>query len=310
MSSFALQNLIEEYAPHRPWCGIDKNAAKVRPLSTALTLPYMQMSNPALACWLIFDIDRPGAATAWTDADLPPPTYVATNPENGHAHLGYALAAPVCVTDAARKHPQRYLAAIEHAYMTRLRADAAFNGPLAKNPLNERWKLWEPANCPTYELGLLADYVDLPTSLPRRPKPEGYSRNCDLFEVLLAWGVRAIRGYWAPGGENRWREACIQQALALNTFTVPLGMSEVMSIGRSVSRWTWKNTTPAGFRAVQAERGQRGGIASVAARRAATEEQRSAAIVLARQGLSNRAIAAQLGVSHPTIAAWLHAGGE
>jgi hypothetical protein len=309
MSSSALRDLIEEYAPQKPWCGIEKNASRVRPLSTALTLPYMQMSNPALACWLIFDIDRPDAASAWTDADLPPPTYIATNPANGHAHIGYALAAPVCVTDAARKHPQRYLAAIEHAYMTRLRADAAFNGPLAKNPLNERWKLWEPANCPQYELGLLADYVDLPSSLPRRPRPEGFSRNCDLFEVLSAWAVRAIRGFWGPGGENRWRDACIQQALSLNTFPDPLGWNEVVGIGRSVGRWTWRNTTPAGFRAVQAERGRRGGIASGAARRAVTEEQRSAAIVLALQGLSNRAIAARLGVSHPTVAAWLRAGG-
>ncbi|WP_261542018.1 replication initiation protein [Burkholderia multivorans] len=310
MPSSALRNLIEEYAPHKPWCGIQKNTAKVRPLSTALTLPYMQMSNPALACWLIFDIDRPGAASAWTDADLPPPTYVATNRDNGHAHLGYALAAPVCVTDAARQHPRRYLAAIEHAYMTSLRADVAFNGPLAKNPLHERWMLWEPANCPMYELNVLAEYVDLPAALPRRAKPEGYSRNCDLFETLLAWAVRAIRGYWGPGGEERWREACVRQALALNTFSAPLAASEVMSVGRSVSRWTWRNTTPAGFRAVQAERGRRGGVASGAARRAASEEQRSAALTLALQGLSNRAIAARLGVSHPTVATWLKADGK
>lgn len=262
-----------------------------------------------MACWLIFDIDRADAASAWDDADLPPPTYVATNPENGHAHLGYALAAPVCVTDAARKHPQRYLAAIEHAYMTRLHADTAFNGPLAKNPLNDRWRLWEPANCPKYELSLLAEYVDLPKSLPRRPKPEGYSRNCDLFEMLFAWAVRAIRSYWGPGGEERWREVCVQQALALNTFSVPLSTSEAMGVGRSISRWTWRNTTPTGFRAAQTERGRRGGVASGAARRASNEERRSAALVLALQGQSNRAIAAQLGVSHPTVATWLNTGG-
>ncbi len=150
----------------------------------------------------------------------------------------------------------------------------------------------------------------MPTALPRRLKPEGYSRNCDLFETLLAWAVRAIRSYWGPGGEERWREACIRQALALNTFSDPLGASEVMSVGRSVGRWTWRNTTPAGFRAVQAERGRRGGVASGTACRAASEEQRSAALVLALQGLSNRAIASQIGVSHPTVAAWLNADGK
>jgi hypothetical protein len=270
----------------------------------------MQLNQPAMACWLILDIDRRGAANDWEDACLPPPTYAVTNPENGRAHLGYALATPVCLSNAGRSHPRRYLAAIEQAYLTRIGADLAFNGPLAKNPLHDDWLLWEPANCPVYELGHLADYVDLPASLPRRPKPEGYSRNCDLFQMLADWAVRAIRDCWGPGGEDRWREVCLNQALAFNTFQVPLGFSEVKGLARSVSRWTWWHTTPAGFRAFQAERGRRGGVASGMARWEASAPQRAAARRLVDEGLSLRAAAKQLGVSHPTVASWLREGGK
>ncbi|WP_412150268.1 replication initiation protein [Bordetella bronchiseptica] len=276
-----------------------------RPLAEALTLPYLQLNRTSLASWLIFDVDRPGAASAWDDGDLPVPTYVSTNPTNGHSHLGYAVSSPVCLTEAGRDHPRRYLAAIEHAYVARLRADSAFNGPLGKNPLHPRWVLWEPASCPTYELGLLAEYVDLPSSIPRSAHQEGYSRNCDLFQALLHWAVREIRNFWGESHNGSWREACIQQALALNRFEKPLGVNEVVGIGRSVARWTWVNTTPKGFQETQSIRGRRGGMSSGAARWAASAGKREIAQALAETGLSNRAIAAQLGVSHPTVGAWL-----
>ena len=263
-----------------------------------------------MACWLIFDIDRREAASAWEDAYLPPPTYIAINPSNGHAHLGYALSSPVCMTDVARSHPQRYLAAIERAYIRRLKADVAFNGPLAKNPLNDKWRLWEPANCPAYELGLLAEYVDLPKREPPRPKREGYSRNCDLFETLMFWAVRAIRNYWDTRNSDRWREDCIQKAVNLNVFQIPLGVNEAIGIGRSVAKWTWRNTTPSGFHDSQARVGRRGGVASGKSRRAASELQRAMASELAQQGLSMRAIATELGVSHPTVSSWLREGGK
>ena len=62
----------------------------------------------------------PGAHTiglwAWELAELPPPSWVAINRENAHAHLVYGLSAPVLVDHmSARDAPMRYLAAIESA---------------------------------------------------------------------------------------------------------------------------------------------------------------------------------------------------
>jgi hypothetical protein len=303
MASAALTALVQAQAPKRPYCAFVKNHAIVRRQDIALGAPYLQLNPPVHRSWLLLDIDRAGASHAWDDAGLPAPTYCAINRQNGHAHLGYALSAPVCTSDAARMAPLRYLAAIEYAYIEKVRADAAFTGPLAKNPLHPSWQVWEPANAPVYELGYLADFVDLPSK--RLPKTPGVGRNCDLFDGLRKWAYSAVRKYWRPGGEERWRTAVRLQAEALNTFAVPLGAAEVAGIARSVARRVWRWFSPAEFREVQAARGQRGGIASGAARMAASEDKRVSARLMATNGMSLRSIADQLSVGKSTVARWV-----
>lgn len=302
MASAALTALVEAHAPRRPYCAIEKNAARVRPQLVALSAPYLQLNPPAHCAWLLLDIDRRDAASAWLDAGLPPPTYVAINRENAHAHMGYALAAPVCTTDAARLAPLRYLAAIEYAYTARVGADFAFAGPLAKNPLHPLWEVWEPANAPTYELGLLAEFVDLPAKLP--PMAAGLGRNCDLFDGLRLWAYGTVRQFWRPGGEEAWREAVRRQAEALNTSAIPLGAAEVASIARSVARYVWRRFTPAAFREVQAARGRRGAASTAQVKRDRREQDVKEAIArLSVEGWlpSMRTVAKAVGCSVSTL---------
>ncbi|MBV8656426.1 MAG: replication initiation protein [Burkholderiales bacterium] len=256
MASAALIALVEAHAPRRPYCADEKHFARIRPKDTALGKRFMQLNPPAHQAWLIFDLDYPFAEFAWEDADLPPPTYIATNPENGHAHFGYALSSPVCTTMAARLDPIRYLAAIERAYMTKLRADIAFNGPLAKNPLHPCWKLWEPANAPAYELRELEEYAILSAKHAPIQRPDGVGRNCDLFDTLRNWAYRAVRDYWRPGGQRFWDEAVRRQAESFNTFLNPLNNSEVAGVARSVARYVWRRFSPAGFRERQSALGR------------------------------------------------------
>jgi hypothetical protein len=308
MASNALRALVTDRAPRKPYAGREK-IARIHKLSTALALPYLQLNRPGVVAWLVFDIDKPGAAMAWQDANLPPPTWVATNPENGHAHVGYALAGPVCTTSAARQKPIRYLAAIEDAYTSALGADRGFAGLLSKNPLHDGWKVWEPANCPAYELDVLAEYADLSKkSQKRRPADEVASlgRNCFLFDELGVWARRAIRGFWRPGGAEVWQEAVRSQAESLNMFPVPLSVSEIKSIARSVARWTWRNTTPAGFRAWQSAQGVKSG----ASRRRKREPKQTEAIRLRAAGKLNAEIALVFHVTERTIQRWLNCFAE
>lgn len=269
---------------------------------TALKAPYIQLNPPSHRAWLLLDVDHKGAASAWDDAGLPPPTFVAVNRKNGHAQIGYALAAPVCTTAAARLAPLRYFAAIEHAYTAKAGADFAFTGPLSKNPLHPLWQLWEPANAPIYELGLLAEFVKLQTKPP--PLPEGAGRNCDLFNGLRRWAYSAVRGFWRPHGEEGWREAVRKQAEALNTFAEPLGPGEVNGIARSVAKYTWRRLTPVGFREIQAERGRRGAAATIMVKRDRREQAiREAIEQLSVEGWtpSMRAVAKEVGCSISTL---------
>ncbi|RZA16687.1 MAG: DNA primase, partial [Proteobacteria bacterium] len=119
------------------------------------------------------------------------------------------------------------------------------------------------------------------------------------------WAYSAVRKFWRPGGEERWRAAVRLQAEALNTFAVPLGAAEVAGIARSVARYVWRRFSPAEFREVQAVRGRRGGIASGAARLAVNEDKRASARLMAANGMSIRSIADELGVGKSTVARWV-----
>jgi hypothetical protein len=303
MASAALVALVQAQAPKRPYCAFVKNNAVVRRREIALEAPYLQLNPPVHRSWIILDIDRSGASHAWEDAALPVPTYCAINRQNGHAHIGYALSSPVCTSNAARLAPLRYLSAIEYAYTAKVHADAAFTGPLAKNPLHPTWQLWEPANAPVYELGYLADFIDLTTK--RLPRVAGIGRNCDLFDGLRNWAYSAVREFWRPRGVDVWRAAVRLQAESLNTFTVPLSSSEVAGIARSVARYVWRHYTPTTFREVQAARGPRGGIASGAARLVANEDKRVSARLMAASGMSTRTIADRIDVGKSTVARWV-----
>lgn len=302
-ASGALRSLIESSAPRRPYCALEKDQAHIRPLSTALGEPYLQLNPPGMTAWLVLDVDRPRAAACWEEAGLPVPTFVATNPRNGHAQVGYALASPVCTTVNGRRHPVRYLAAIEAAYVEAVRADRGFNGPLGKNPLHERWKLWEPANAPRYELSMLAEHVEeLPAWVPRKREASGLGRNCTLFDELSNWAYRGVRRYWCAGGEDRWRDAVRDQADAMNAgFSVPLPDSEVRGLARSVARWVWRHITPGGFRERQAAVGALKGQQQ-------RNEKLPLCLAMHEQGRSNKSIAAALGVTPPTVANWLQRG--
>lgn len=79
--------------------------------------------------WSIFDIDRPAAALAWEDANLPPPTWAAVDRQSTKGHLVWGLSAPVLVDSPdLRQAPLRYLCAVEAAFRAKLDADKGYSG--------------------------------------------------------------------------------------------------------------------------------------------------------------------------------------
>jgi hypothetical protein len=215
----------------------------------------------------VYDIDRNGAALDWSDRNAPPPTIVAQNPDNGHAHLIYGLDVPVRTAPGAKTGPLRYAAAVDCALRALLGADHGYSGLICKNPLHPHWRVveWEPR---LYELGDLDSWLDLNAYADRRKRLPAYGlgRNCNLFEYLRCWAYRAIRQGWPEYG--RWFEACLVRAEGYDvaefagTKAGRLPASEVRATAKSVARYTHRHFSPEGFRAYQAASGRKGGKAS------------------------------------------------
>ncbi|MEE9924963.1 MULTISPECIES: replication initiation protein [Brucella] len=256
-------DLFRKQTPAGMWCSNDPAQYGQRhlPRTPALERAYID-PNPRGRVWaMVFDIDRPGAALAWDDADMPTPNWVAENPANGHVHLGYVLAAPVSRSEASRGKPLRLLARIECAMTNALDADRAYSHRLTKNPGHPRWRtFWERGQ--PYDLDELRDY--LPDNLPlriARAEAVGEGRNVALFDGLRRW---AYKNRFAYGDFDAWHAACRQYTRTLNEFAHPLPEREAMHTAKSVAKWVWVKFTPEAFAALQAARARRR-AASIAA---------------------------------------------
>ncbi len=145
--------------PYRPYC-TDDLAFGIKPnnLQKALEKSYIQINPPSQCFWLIFDVDHSLGAFAWEKANLPPPCWVAVNPDNGHSHIVYALKHPVTTSEFAHKKPLQYLAAIERGFISALNSDPNYVGLITKNPTSQKWHVFGVLNH-SYELDELAEWV-------------------------------------------------------------------------------------------------------------------------------------------------------
>ncbi|MDX9668604.1 replication initiation protein [Pseudomonas sp. P5_152] len=239
----ALGRLLSE-APYLSRCSDNKTAARVRPREYAIRHPYMQVNRYGMVSWLIFDLDHSNSLI-WDDEGLPAPNLVVRNRTNGHSHLYYAIHT-VCTTDNARSKPINYMKAIYAAFAARLVADPAYSGPVAKTPGHPWWDTAELHNH-VYELGDLADYVDLAVT-PWRSAPKlddvSHSRHCILFEQMRFFAYSIVnqqRDTGSFGAFMRLLEAFAHNHNSFHKhgFTENLPLSSLRATIRSIARWTW-----------------------------------------------------------------------
>lgn len=303
--------------PRKPYCSDDlEQGLCIRSLASAIKRPYIQANPPHLRVWSIFDVDRPGAAVLWEDQGLPPPSWAAVNRENGHAHLVWGLSVPVLVDSPdLRQAPMRYLCAVESAFRARLQADQGYSGLITKNPVHPLWKTLRGPQL-GYELGDLADWVDLPKHIPKRkPEEVGLGRNVTVFDWLRLYAYRKIRHYKLDVRNFiQWQSHLNGKALERNgDFLYPLDGREVWHIAKSVSKWVWHKfdleASDARFSELQAHRGRKGGVKGGpiggSVRSASYEGQRASARLMHAQGMSARAIARELGCSPQSVLNWV-----
>ena len=296
--------IFTENLPRRPYCTNDPHLGQtVRGTEAAMKFSHIQPNTSGKVVWLAYDVDHPDGATAWNRFSAPPPTLSIENPANGHAHLLYALEAPVPRTEAARAKPLFYLAACQEGLRRQLKADAGYSGHLCKNPVHDRWVTQSWAG--TYSMGDLSEWIVLPSpddmkKRVRDPDYAGFGRNCELYERLRIEAYRMVRKFWSPNGIQPFGDALRIRADELNAehFTELLPTAEVKSLSASIARWVWKNFNPADFRKIQSVRGTRKGQAK-------RDVLMPHVLRLIGEGRSQREVAAAVGVPVMTVNGWL-----
>lgn len=241
--------LFRKSLPAKPYTTDELGMLVIRPLETAIKNRYIQPNTPHDLRWLVYDVDRETAHYDWQDRHCPPPNFTAMNRENGHCHLFYGLEVPVWRQYGHKDAAFRYASAIDVALTTALDADPGYAKLISKNPLRQdAWEVNSYQNY-SYDLPLLADYLDLiPFEDRRRNLPGiGLGRNCTLFDRTRMWSYRNIRREWL--GEEFWMYSVGHVATAYNDFAHPLPFTEVRATSKSVGHWVWKHMSPIGFRA-------------------------------------------------------------
>lgn len=303
--------------PRNPYCTDVLGVTDIRSKTIAINKKYIQINPPYMTRYLIFDIDREEAAFAWHDNNLPAPYWTCKNPKNGHAHIVYRLKIPFCTSNMAHLEPIRYAAAIQSALVQRLKADRGYAGLLTKNPCHPHWqkRYWTEHE---YTLDELADNLDLRGHPIKGPESFGLGRNCALFDNARHWAYKTIREFWGPNYKHNWNDTVYSYVEAINAqFIVPLPISEVKAIAKSVSKWTYREFTPERFRQSQAAKGKKGGLAGLKENKAKAGRISKGGgrpdkkallpnvLELKAAGCSNRVIAESLKLSPSTISLWI-----
>jgi hypothetical protein len=295
--------------PKRPYCTDDlAHGLKVRSLDAALKRPYIQANPPHMRVWMIFDVDRQGGGLAWEEVMLPIPSWSAINRKNGHAHLVWGLRAPVLIeSDEARRAPIRFLVAVEAAFRAALGSDPGYSGLITKNPANSAWDVLRGPRL-DYDLGELAEYVQLPKHLPRRkPEEVGLGRNVTLFDWSRKWAYgRVLHHKTQSRNFVLWQAELYEKAKSRNgDFVTPLTDGEVWHIAKSVAKWTWAHFSQEERSTWAAKRGKIGGKIGMETRWGNNEDKRASARLMAAAGRTQTEIADELEVTQKTISNWL-----
>lgn len=298
----SILNTFKNNLPQKPYCTDDLNfGLKIRPAETAITKRYLQYNKPTDLRWFVYDIDRPTGHFDWYDIPhCPAPNISVMNRENGHAHLFYGLEVPVHLQTTAKKNPIRFASSIDVALIKTLNADEAYSELISKNPLNDFWdtKVWRNSS---YDLSELADNLDLDKYKDARKRlPEiGLGRNCNLFDLTRFFAYREIRKpvenylFDECYSEEDFIQRCIWYSHNHNDFKTPLPQREILSIGKSVGKWVYRNMSPAGFLEWAENRRKK----SVEVRQELSEEKQRTARALLELGYKKKEIASMLKIT-------------
>lgn len=294
-------SVFKKHLPKWPFSTDNYNhGLRKTPMEVGIKRKHIQPNGPTHMRWIVLDVDRLDAVTAWRICGCPEPNIIVENPLNGHAHYFYLLKTPVRTTsEPVALATINYAKAIITALQEKVGADANYHGSTAKNPLNPSWNV-NIIKKTAYTLAELSSNLELKNkNIDKKRKKVCTGRNQSLFEDLSKWAYSNIRKEWPE--LLIFEVKCFEKAKELNVFVVPLDDSEVKSISKSVARFVHKNFTEKKFKEIQSKRGRRGGET----KGINNLPKRIEALELLSKGYNIKEASEFLGVHRNTIGKWV-----
>lgn len=256
---------FEERLPRKPYYGTSKKIAGITTKENAKDYPYIQANFPLLH-YLTFDIDKGDAAIRSEEVGLPGPTLTVFDPDTGRGHLMYELLEPI--PRRKSRATNSLLRDVVSGYTGILDADRCITTEriLVKNPLCNEWEVI-PGYKPFFLYELMESVPDEVKRNNRReipyqhigperfeetleriagdPKIPGKSRNCAVFENARLYSYSIVQEH---ATEESLYNSVLDYIEGLNQKEIPehfshkgkLGTSELRSIAKSISRWTFE----------------------------------------------------------------------
>lgn len=206
----------------------------------AIKKKYVHL-NMLYKSYIVVDIDKPNSAFIFEEKNLPAPTIIIVNPNNGHCHYLYELNTPVIYTEEARRRPQSFYEAIDISLTNALGGDPCYIGRMTKNPLHPAWKVIQ--HNVQYDLNDFQEYLDIRTPRKIEVVP-GEGRNCTLFDSTRFWAYVEVKLHT---NFLKFMDAVEKKAQELNNSLFSdyergvLSYKEVLHIAKSIGTWTWRH---------------------------------------------------------------------
>ncbi len=199
----------------------------------------IQVNSQQIIQCLAFDVDHDDPL-CYTDYNLPTPTLITLNQDNGKSHLLYYLKTPV---NTYSKRAKRYLADIYDAITETLNADQNYTTYNTKNFLNtDLFRVY--GSLQTHDLSDFRPFLDgrdtKPLAREKTPKISYFSRNCELFDTVRFYAYRAKSDFISY---ESFFNHILEKAQTTNfsIFNEPLPVKEAKDTAKSIARWTWEN---------------------------------------------------------------------
>lgn len=245
-----------DFLPDNPYWGKNKSLSRIGKKNDIITTAnYIQLPTQKRG-YISLDLDYDMAAFAWENDIFPEPTLIIMNKENGHAQYFYELDNPVLLplekgTINISWKAIRYFNAVTAGYQNKLEADKGFTQFGIKNPFSPMWSVfWSNRS---YDLKYLAEFVDLP-SIKYNDDDEWFfeGRHMQVFHRCRKLVYKIVKDFNNYDlFKNEVQSICLRYT-AENIWhggrNKDFLKNEVLSIARSITKYTWTKRLDKNFK--------------------------------------------------------------